>query len=103
MKKEDIEKLMRTPGSATISSREKVKPETCKHLTDACHARDIRYLFLIGGNDTAENARLIADYAKDDEIIVRHIPKTIDCDILGNDHTPGYPSAGTLSALSPRV
>lgn len=49
----------------------------------------------IGGNDSADTTRIISEEAKKANYRLRciHIPKTIDNDLMHNDHCPGYPSA----------
>lgn len=96
----DLDPLSKTPGSDAISSRDKADESKCEIIHKRCEMLDIRHLFLIGGNDTAENARIIGDFAKTKGygLSVVHVPKTIDCDLRGNDHTPGFPSAATAAA-----
>ncbi len=95
-----LEILSRTPGSDGISSRDKADDTKCQIIIERCKALGINTLFLIGGNDTAENARIIAEFARksSQRLKVFHVPKTIDCDLLVNDHTPGFPSAATMLA-----
>ena len=59
-------------------------------------------MFTIGGNDSADTARRLSDGAKHagKEITVVHVPKTIDNDLPGTDHTPGYGSAARFVALA---
>ena len=61
---------------------------------------DIRYFFYIGGNDSADTVRIINEEAikADYELRAIHIPKTIDNDLVLNDHTPGYGSAAKFVA-----
>jgi 6-phosphofructokinase 1 len=63
---------------------------------------DIRYIFLIGGNDTMDTIHRIAAYAKDHnyELTGIGVPKTVDNDLYGTDHTPGFASAARYMALS---
>lgn len=94
----ELERFKRTPSSDTIASRDKANDEKCGIIHEECRKLDIHSLFLIGGNDTAENARIIQRFAQEAgyELAVLHIPKTIDCDLKENDHTPGFPSAATF-------
>ena len=66
--------------------------------------RNVRYFFYIGGNDSAETANIIAEEAGRQGYDLRcfHIPKTIDNDLLCNDHTPGYGSAARFVACAVR-
>src|SRR5262249_9468327 len=54
----------------------------------------------IGGNDSSDTVRIVAEEAKKGDHGLRavHIPKTIDNDLVGFDHTPGYPSAARFVA-----
>ncbi len=56
--------------------------------------------FYIGGNDSADTVRIVNSYAENSDYEFRaiHIPKTIDNDLLVNDHTPGYGSAAKFVA-----
>jgi 6-phosphofructokinase len=58
-------------------------------------AHRIGHFFYIGGNDSSDTVRIVADEAKKagHALAAIHIPKTIDNDLMGNDHTPGFPSA----------
>jgi 6-phosphofructokinase 1 len=61
---------------------------------------DIRYFFYNGGNDTSDTVRIVNDEEKkaDYEFRAIHIPKTIDNDLVLNDHTPGFGSAARFVA-----
>ena len=63
-------------------------------------AHNVRYFFYIGGNDSSDTVRIVNEEAKasDYEFRAIHIPKTIDNDLVMNDHTPGYPSAAKYVA-----
>jgi 6-phosphofructokinase 1 len=58
-------------------------------------AHDIGHFFYIGGNDSSDTVRIVSDEARKAGYPLRcmHVPKTIDNDLVGNDHTPGFPSA----------
>lgn len=93
--------VAKTSGSALGSARKKPEPEECVTVFRVCKAHDIRYLFYIGGNDSAEAADIINKDAKQAgyELHIFHIPKTIDNDLKFSDHTPGYGSAARYIAL----
>ena len=57
-------------------------------------AHNIRYFFYIGGNDSQDTADKISKLAQSKGYALRviGIPKTIDNDLVGTDHTPGYGS-----------
>jgi 6-phosphofructokinase 1 len=60
----------------------------------------VRYFFYIGGNDSADTARIVNEIAAQIgyELHVFHIPKTIDNDLRVTDHCPGYGSAAKFVA-----
>jgi len=91
----NLEKVAMTPSSALLSTRVKPDARFCAEIFKVLKAHDIRYFFYIGGNDSSDTVRIIADRAKEDgyEFRALHVPKTIDNDIVLNDHTPGYGSA----------
>ena len=84
--------------------RRKPTPEDCKAIFEVLARRNVRYFFYIGGNDSAETANIIAEEAERQGYDLRcfHIPKTIDNDLLCNDHTPGYGSAARFVACAVR-
>ena len=63
-------------------------------------AHDVRFFFYIGGNDSADTVRIVKQQAEKSgyEFRAVHIPKTIDNDLVVNDHTPGYGSAARFVA-----
>jgi 6-phosphofructokinase 1 len=92
---DDLENVAATPSSALGSSRHKPDVDDCEDILKVLKAHDIRHFFYIGGNDSAETVRLIAQEAQKQTYSLTsiHIPKTIDNDLIGSDHTPGFPSA----------
>jgi len=90
-----LEAVARTPSSALRSVRHKPTPEECRAILDELERLEVRWFFYIGGNDSAETARLIEELARADgyELHLFHVPKTIDNDLRVTDHCPGYPSA----------
>jgi len=98
-----VMKLLRgTPGSALGSSRHKLKDADFEPILTTLKKRDIRYLFMIGGNDTMDTIHRITEHARSIgyEMVGVGVPKTVDNDLFGVDHTPGYPSAARYVALS---
>jgi 6-phosphofructokinase 1 len=91
----NLEQVAHTPSSALFSTRVKPDENYCKEIFKVLKAHDIRYFFYIGGNDSADTVHIVSEQAKLDKYEFRaiHIPKTIDNDLLVNDHTPGYSSA----------
>jgi ATP-dependent phosphofructokinase / diphosphate-dependent phosphofructokinase len=94
--------LLSTPGSALGSCRHKVKDHDLPVILDMLRAYDIRYFFLAGGNDTMDTIHRVEKYCGENgyEIYGVGVPKTVDNDLFGTDHTPGYPSAARYTALS---
>jgi 6-phosphofructokinase 1 len=89
-----------TPSSALGSCRKKPTAEDCRAIFEAFRRRDVGYFFYIGGNDSADAARIVAEEAEKAgyPLVVYHIPKTIDCDLRSCDHTPGFGSAARFVA-----
>jgi 6-phosphofructokinase len=96
----NLEQVARTPASALGSTRDKPDLAYCQRILAVLQAHDIGYFFYIGGNDSSDTVRIVADEARKAGHALRcvHIPKTIDNDLVGNDHTPGYPSAARFVA-----
>ncbi|MDX9724281.1 MAG: diphosphate--fructose-6-phosphate 1-phosphotransferase, partial [Myxococcota bacterium] len=92
---ERLERLAVTPSSALGSSRDKPDAEYCRKILASFQTHNIRYFFYIGGNDSSDTCRIVNDLAKAEGYQLRtfHIPKTIDNDLMCNDHTPGFGSA----------
>ena len=97
-----IERLKQTPSSALGSSRHKLKEADLGRIMEVIEAYGIRYFFLIGGNDTMDTINRVEAYCRDKgrEVLGVGIPKTVDNDLFGTDHTPGYGSAARYVALS---
>lgn len=100
--KEVLEGLRYTPSSALGSSRLKLKEEHFPPILEQLKKVNIRYYFMIGGNDTMDTIHRVVAYANANgwEMTGVGVPKTVDNDLFGTDHTPGYPSAARYVALS---
>lgn len=87
-----------SPGAALGSARLKPKSTDIPRIFEVFEAHNIRYLFYIGGNDSAEAAQLIRQEAntRHYEIQILHVPKTIDNDLMETDHCPGYGSVARV-------
>eukprot|EP00913_Durusdinium_trenchii_P035247 g32977.t1 len=94
--------LRKVPSSALGSSRLKLQEEHFAPILKQFRKYDIRYLFMIGGNDTMDTIHRITEFAGKAgfEMIGVGVCKTVDNDLYGTDHTPGYPSAARYVALS---
>ena len=89
-----------TPASQLRSTRKKPTAEDNAKMLDVFQKHNIRYAFGIGGNDTSESLDIINDHAREREYELRvfHVAKTVDNDLMENDHTPGFGSAARYVA-----
>ena len=110
MGKEDpkeLEMMKFTPSSALGSCRYKLKdPDEddtdYKRILEIFKKYDVRYFFYNGGNDSMDTCNKISKYMLKNgyECRVMGIPKTIDNDLAGTDHCPGFASAAKYIATS---
>ena len=110
MSKEDpaeLELLLHTPSSALGSCRYKIAdPETddtdYKRILEIFRKYNVRYFFYNGGNDSMDTCNKVNRYLKSVgyECRVFGVPKTIDNDLFGTDHCPGFASAAKYIATS---
>jgi 6-phosphofructokinase 1 len=98
----NLEMVADTPTSALGSTRDKPDQKYCGEIFKVLRAHGIETFFYIGGNDSSDTLRILRDQAKqaDYPLVCVHIPKTIDNDLMINDHTPGFPSAARFVALA---
>ena len=91
----NIEMVANSPASALGSTRDKPDLKYCQEIFKVLKAHGIGYFFYVGGNDSSDTVRIVSQEAQRANYALRciHIPKTIDNDLVGNDHTPGFPSA----------
>ncbi len=96
----NLEQVAITPSSALFSTRDKPDNAYCREIFNVFKAHGVRYFFYIGGNDSADTVRIVNEQAElsNYEFRAIHIPKTIDNDLMINDHTPGFPSAAKFVA-----
>ncbi|WP_211473566.1 6-phosphofructokinase [Collimonas humicola] len=96
----NLELVARTPSSALGSTRDKPDLKYCQEIIQVLQAHQINHFFYIGGNDSSDTLRILSLEAEKLAFPLRciHIPKTIDNDLVGNDHTPGFPSAARFVA-----
>ena len=95
-----LEAISVTPSSALGSCRIKPTADDCRRIFEEFKRLRVGYFFYLGGNDSADAARIVAEEAEKDgyPLVVYHIPKTIDNDLRSCDHTPGYGSAAKFVA-----
>ena len=103
----ELELLKTTPSSLLGSVRYKLKdPDEddtdYKKLLDIFRKYNIRYFFYNGGNDSMDTCNKISKYMQKVgyECRIMGVPKTIDNDLWGTDHCPGFGSAAKYIALS---
>ncbi|HYN58143.1 MAG TPA: 6-phosphofructokinase [Rubrivivax sp.] len=96
----NLEMVAATPGSALGSTRDKPDLKYCHQIFEVLRAHGIGHFFYVGGNDSSDTVRIVSEEAANAGYPLRciHIPKTIDNDLVCNDHTPGYPSAARFVA-----
>lgn len=105
--KMDIELLKRTPSSFLGSCRHKlpdpaVDEKPFVQLFELFRQNDIGAVFYIGGNDSMDTISKLSAYGKtvNSEIRFIGVPKTIDNDLNGTDHCPGFGSAARYIATT---
>lgn len=103
----ELDLLKITPSSALGSVRYKLKhfdeDETdYKRLLEVFKKYDIRYFFYNGGNDSMDTCNKVSKYMQKVgyECRVMGVPKTIDNDLWGTDHCPGFASAAKYISTS---
>lgn len=106
---EALDRLTLTPAAALGSCRRKLpapgaadEAAVMDKLFDIFKKYDIRYFFYIGGNDSMDTVAKVSAYAEGRgyPIRVMGVPKTIDNDLVGTDHTPGFGSAAKYIAVT---
>ena len=104
---EELRYLLHTPSSELGSCRYKMKdPEVddtdYKRILEIFKKYNVRYFFYNGGNDSMDTCNKISRYMKSVgyDCRVMGVPKTIDNDLFGTDHCPGFASAAKYIATS---
>ena len=97
-----LDRIAQTPAAALGSTRDKPDQEYCQKIFQSFARHEVRYFYYIGGNDSADTARIVGELAAREghDLKVFHIPKTIDNDLRVHDHTPGYGSAAKFVAAA---
>ena len=103
----ELENLLYTPSSALGSCRYKIADPDVddtdfKRILEIFKKYDVRYFFYNGGNDSMDTCNKISKYMQrvGYECRVMGVPKTIDNDLFGTDHCPGFASAAKYIATS---
>jgi ATP-dependent phosphofructokinase / diphosphate-dependent phosphofructokinase len=92
----DLERLKHTPAAALGSCRYKLRAGDAQRLAKLCRDNEVDAWIYIGGNDSAATSLEVARASTDISVI--GVPKTIDNDLPGTDHCPGYGSAARFVA-----
>lgn len=102
MHQDRLDRLAMTPSAALGSTRDKPDDAYCERVLASCREHNIRYFFYIGGNDSSDTCRIVREKAVAHGYDMRcfHVPKTVDNDLMENDHTPGFPSAARFVAMA---
>lgn len=103
----ELNRMKMTPAMYLGSCRYKLKKDEkeYKKIIDALNKRNIGYFFYIGGNDSMDTVDQLSEYTKENNIDIKiiGIPKTIDNDLVGIDHSPGFGSAAKYIASAVRA
>jgi 6-phosphofructokinase 1 len=103
----ELELLLNTPSSELGSCRYKIADpdkdsKDFERILEVFKKYNIRYFFYNGGNDSMDTCAKVSRFLEKSgyECRVMGIPKTIDNDLFGTDHCPGYGSAAKYIATS---
>ena len=103
----ELDLLKFTPSSALGSCRYKladpdVDDADYRRILEIFKKYDVRYFFYNGGNDSMDTCNKISKYMQKVgyDCRVMGVPKTIDNDLFGTDHCPGFASAAKYIATS---
>ena len=103
----ELEKMLYTPSSALGSCRYKIADPDVddtdyKRILEIFKKYNVRYFFYNGGNDSMDTCNKISKYMQKVgyPCNIMGVPKTIDNDLAGTDHCPGYASAAKYIATS---
>ena len=89
-----------SPGAALGTTRKKLDDTNLPQVTEFIERYGITHWIIIGGNDSASTALTVGKAAHDAglDLNVMLVPKTVDNDLVGTDHSPGYGSAARFVA-----
>ena len=99
---ETLDRVANTPSAALGSTRDKPDEAYCAKIFETCREHQVHYFFYIGGNDSSDTCRIVNELSSEAGYELRcfHVPKTVDNDLVENDHTPGYASAARYVAMA---
>lgn len=97
----DLDVLCQTPAAALGSCRFKLKDPAedssqFDEIIRIFHKYEIAYFVYAGGNDSMDTVDKLSAYCQEkgiEDIKIVGAPKTIDNDLVGTDHCPGFGSA----------
>ncbi len=103
----EVQLLRQTPSSYLGSCRYKLPlpdedEQPYERLFSLFERNRVAAVLYIGGNDSMDTISKLSTYGEREGSSIRFvgIPKTIDNDLEGTDHTPGYGSAAKFIATS---
>lgn len=101
---ESWQQIARTPSAALGTGRYKLKDDDVARAVHHMQTHNVTAFVYIGGNDSADTAHRIGQYAHNIgyELQVMSVPKTIDNDLPETDFCPGYPSYAKYLANATR-
>lgn len=99
---EKLELLLQTPGSSIGTSRDEIWQEEYDRMMEVVAKYNIGYILFNGGNGTMDTCGKMYENckAKNIDVKVMGIPKTMDNDLSITDHSPGFGSAARFIAQS---
>ena len=92
----DLRLFANTPNAGLGSTRDKPDEKYCGEILDGLAKVSADAFIYIGGNDTAGTLQVLEQAGA--KMAFVHAPKTVDNDLVENDHTPGYISAAWFVA-----
>lgn len=104
-KDELIERLRLSPAMFLGSCRYKLSEnnfDDYEKIVEILNENNIGYFIYIGGNDSMDTVLKMSQYAEKNDIDIKFVgvPKTIDNDLVGIDHSPGFGSAAKFVSAS---
>lgn len=99
---EELERLRLSPASAIGTSRTPLYDAEYARMREVLLKHDIGHVLFTGGNGSMDTCGHLAKACKGTNIVVGGIPKTVDNDLGGIDHAPGYGSAARFAAQTMR-
>ncbi|WP_163265341.1 diphosphate--fructose-6-phosphate 1-phosphotransferase [Chelativorans alearense] len=97
LEEDELRAVAATPSAALGSTRDKPDAAYCEAILKGLQQAGADAFIYIGGNDTAGTQGILSE-AAGGRIACVHAPKTIDNDLVENDHTPGFISAAEFVA-----